>query len=69
MSRKLHKLTMNKIKDKRLWIPAFYHLLSSASCKLTSGAFSHISVRSGSITHGSIAILNPPSIPSAIARG
>ena len=50
-------LTKNKTKENSLCLPAFYHWLSSASCKLTSGSSSHISVRSGSITHGSMAIL------------
>lgn len=52
-------------------LPAFYHWLSSTPCKLTSGSSNHISVRSGIITHGSIAILIIllQSLHIAIARG
>lgn len=63
-------LTKNKTKENSLCVPAFYHWLSSAPCKLTSGSSNHISVRSGNITLGLIAILSyPPSITSAITQG
>lgn len=64
-------LTKNKTKENSLCVPAFYHWLSSAPCKLTSGSSYHISVRSGSITHGLMAILKIllKSLHIAVARG